>query len=143
MATLRPGPPSHEYSPGTTGKCGVTFLLGVPSPLFPGILLSKKPPKTLGKQHGFLDLCHESMQTASSPEAWEQSEILLAPRTKGKGLAHGGRFGSWLLLFEAIFRPPRCFCLLYFGAVDVSAANRSPFDHLVCQSRPTSQTPKR
>ena len=28
----------------------LSTILGVPSPLFPGILLSTKPPKTLGKQ---------------------------------------------------------------------------------------------
>ena len=33
-------------------KVGIT-LVGVPSPLFPGTLLSTKPPNTLGKQSVF------------------------------------------------------------------------------------------
>ena len=31
-------------------RCNIGMFLGVPSPFFPGILLSKKPPKTLEKQ---------------------------------------------------------------------------------------------
>ena len=34
----------------STAVTGLNRVLGVPSPFFPGILLSTKPPKTLGKQ---------------------------------------------------------------------------------------------